>query len=78
MKEDEGKLLNIGGHPAKHRDDINSGFNDYKISKDITSSLTDWFKGRGIPSLRDDLDLLLAKLNISSPEELLDKYGIER
>lgn len=39
----------------------------------LLEQLTEWFKGRGIPSWRDDLDLLLAKLNISTPTELLDK-----
>lgn len=39
--------------------------------------LTEWFKGRCIPSWRDDLDLLLNKLNISTPTELLDKaFGL--
>lgn len=33
----------------------------------------DWFKGRGIPSWRKDLEKLLEKLNVSSPEELLNK-----
>lgn len=33
----------------------------------------EWFKGRGIPSWRKDLEKLLEKLNISSPEELLNK-----
>ena len=43
----------------------------------ILEQLTDWFKGRGIPSWRDDLDLLLAKLNVSTPIELLDKaFGL--
>jgi len=51
--------------------------NSYKKDRNITPILTDWFKGRGIPSWRDDLDLLLAKLNITSPEELLDKaFGL--
>ncbi len=39
----------------------------------ILEQLTNWFKGRGIPSFRDDLDLLLAKLNVTTAEELLDK-----
>lgn len=39
----------------------------------LLKELTQWFKGRGIPSLRDDLDLLLAKLNVTTKEELLDK-----
>lgn len=52
-------------------------FNSYLKSNNITPILTDWFKGRGIPSWRDDLDLLLAKLNINSPDELLDKaFGL--
>ena len=52
-------------------------FNNYSKDRKIISVLTDWFKGRGIPSWRDDLDLLLAKLNITSPDELLDKaFGL--
>lgn len=35
--------------------------------------LNKWFKGRGIPSCRKDIEKLLEKLNISSPEELLNK-----
>ena len=35
--------------------------------------LNKWFKGRGIPSWRKDIEKLLEKLNISSPEELLNK-----
>jgi len=54
--------------------------NLYRNDKDANSileQLTEWFKGRGIPSFRDDLDLLLAKLNITMPEELLDKaFGL--
>lgn len=39
--------------------------------------LSEWFKGRGIPAWRDDLDLLLARLNISTSVELLDKsFGL--
>lgn len=53
----------------------------YEKEKDnaniLLEQLTEWFKGRGIPSWRDDLDLLLAKLNISTPTELLDKaFGL--
>lgn len=52
-------------------------FNSYSKGKNITPILTDWFKGRGIPSWRDDLDLLLVKLNVTSPNELLDKaFGL--
>lgn len=31
-EDDESKLINIGGHPAKHRDDSSSGFDDYTIN----------------------------------------------
>lgn len=51
--------------------------NAYQLNEDLKVSLSEWFKGRGIPSWRDDLDLLLAKLNISTPTELLDKaFGL--
>ena len=41
------------------------------------TNLSEWFKGRGIPSWRDKLDLLLYRLNISAPSELLDKaFGL--
>ncbi len=41
------------------------------------TNLSEWFKGRGIPSWRDKLDLLLHRLNISAPCELLDKaFGL--
>lgn len=40
-------------------------------------NLSEWFKGRGIPSWRDKLDLLLHRLNINTPNELLDKaFGL--
>lgn len=32
-----------------------------------------WFLGRGIPSWKDRLDLLLHQLNIITPNELLNK-----
>ncbi len=39
--------------------------------------LSEWFKGRGIPSWRDQLDLLLHRLNITAPYVLLDKaFGL--
>ena len=39
--------------------------------------LSDWFQGRGIPSWRDKLDLLLHRLDIITPKELLDKaFGL--
>jgi len=41
------------------------------------TNLSEWFKGRGIPSWRDKLDLLLHRLDISAPSELLDKaFGL--
>ena len=47
-------------------------YNKDKDETKLLEQLTDWFKGRGIPSWRDDLDLLLSKLNISTLTELLD------
>ncbi len=50
-------------------DDIDN--NVFKVN------LSDWFKGRGIPSWRDKLDILLHRLNIIAPNELLDKaFGL--
>ncbi len=41
------------------------------------TNLSEWFKGRSIPSWRDKLDLLLHRLNITAPYELLDKaFGL--
>ncbi len=41
------------------------------------TNLSEWFKGRGIPTWRDKLDLLLHRLNITAPYELLDKaFGL--
>lgn len=43
----------------------------------LRASLSSWFKGRGIPSWRDKLDLLMHRLNINAPYELLDKaFGL--
>ena len=43
----------------------------------LRTNLSEWFKGRGIPSWRDKLDLLLNRLNIHTPTELLDKaFGL--
>lgn len=39
--------------------------------------LSEWYQGRGIPSWRDRLDILLHRLNINAPNELLDKaFGL--
>lgn len=52
-------------------------YEDNKEDIKLLEQLTEWFKGRGIPSWRDDLDLLLVKLNILTPTELLDKaFGL--
>ena len=51
----------------------NENINDYYFRM----KLSDWFKGRGIPSWRDKLDLLLHRLDIYAPTELLDKaFGL--
>lgn len=43
------------------------------LRANLLKQINDWFKGRGIPSWRKDLEKLLEKLNVSSPEELLNK-----
>ena len=54
----------------------------YYIDKDINDTffrinLSKWFQGRGIPSWRDNLDMLLLRLNVVAPSELLDKaFGL--
>ena len=41
------------------------------------ANLSKWFRNRGIPNWRDKLDLLLYRLNIIVPTELLDKaFGL--
>ena len=40
-------------------------YNNYLSGHEIIAPLTEWFKGRGIPSWRDDLDLLLFRLEIT-------------
>ena len=48
--------------------------NDEKL---FLKKLDEWYKGRGIPSWRDKLDLLLHRLNIQTTKELLDKaFGL--
>lgn len=42
-------------------------------SKNLAKELNLWFKGRGIPSWRKDIESLLEKLHISTTEELLNK-----
>ena len=43
------------------------------LGANLLKQINDWFKGRGIPSWRKDLEKLLEKLNVSSKEELLNK-----
>ena len=54
--------------------------NYYEEERDelfFLNKLDEWFRGRGIPSWRDKLDLLLHRLNISAAGELLDKaFGL--
>ena len=42
-------------------------------SKNVIKVMNEWFKGRGIPSWRKDIENLLEKLNVTAPEELLNK-----
>ena len=50
---------------------------DATLDDSFRTKLSEWFKGRGIPSWRDQLDLLLYRLNIIAPFELLDKsFGL--
>ena len=45
----------------------------YDKSKSLSKELNYWFKGRGIPSWRKDLEKLLMNLNVENQEELLNK-----
>ncbi|MEG1142933.1 MAG: hypothetical protein RSE41_10930 [Clostridia bacterium] len=52
-------------------------YKEYMSDGNLSKTLTDWFRGRGIPVGRDKLDMLLDRLNISSPTVLLDKaFGL--
>lgn len=53
---------------------LKSFYEKYDINNNpFRTNLNDWFKGRGIPPWRDKLDLLLHRLGIIAPSELLDK-----
>lgn len=52
---------------------ILKSYYNYKDDYHLREKLSEWFKGRGIPDWRDKLDLLLHRLNIDTPTELLDK-----
>lgn len=65
--------------------DINYGpyilkkfFNENDVNNtEFRVNLSEWFRGRGIPSFRDKLDFLLQRLNVNAPSELLDKaFGL--
>ncbi len=56
---------------------LKNAYYNSSSESDFKRILSDWFRGRGIPSWRDDLDLLLNKLNVSVSEELLNKaFGL--
>ena len=43
------------------------------MSKNLAKEVNKWFRNRGIPSWRKDVEKLLEKLNVSTTEELLNK-----
>lgn len=52
-------------------------YNAYNRNEDVLVALNSWFKGRGIPTWRQNIEKLLEKLNVVSPIELLNKaYGL--
>ena len=57
---------------------LKSFYNDDNFNDtSFRTNLSKWFQGREIPSWRDKLDLLLHRLNIIAPSELLDKaFGL--
>ena len=57
---------------------LRSFYNKDNINNNLfITNLTEWFRNRGIPSWRDKLDILLHRLNITAPSELLDKaFGL--
>ena len=56
---------------------LSSIYEDHINDDVFRTNLSLWFRGRGIPSWREQLDLLLHRLNITAPSELLDKaFGL--
>ena len=52
-------------------------YNAYNKKEDVLLALNSWFKNRGIPAWRQNIEKLLEKLNVTSPIELLNKaYGL--
>lgn len=43
------------------------------ISKNLVAEVNKWFRNRGIPSWRKNIEKLLENLNVSTTEELLNK-----
>ena len=51
-----------------------SVFNAFKDkSKNLAKEINNWFRNRGIPSWRKDLERLLQRLDVLTTEELLNK-----
>lgn len=49
----------------------------HNTAKNLADEINNWFRNRGIPSWRKDLENLLKNLNVSTAEELLNKaYGL--
>ena len=52
-------------------------YNAYKQNQDVLEYLNTWFKGRAIPTWRQNIEKLLENLNVVSPTKLLNKaYGL--
>ncbi len=61
------EVLNISYAPLS----VYNAYNSKNLN--LLRETNDWFRGRGIPSWRKDLEKMLEKLNITSPLELLNK-----
>ena len=67
------KIININYAPLI----LKTYYDENQNTLLFLKKLNDWFKGRGIPSWRDKLDLLLHRLNIETTTELLNKsFGL--
>ena len=67
------EIVNIDYAPLILKNYYNKNYDEKLFLK----KLDEWYKGRGIPSWRDKLDLLLHRLNIETTKELLDKaFGL--
>lgn len=65
------EIVNIEYAPLS----IYNAYNSKSLS--LLKVSNNWFKGRGIPSFRKDLEKLLERLNVESSQELLNKsYGL--